>query len=202
MKFASEGSRVWVRWLERVALLVAVVCLGWVAMARIDAAIFERAARASLPATETPSSGSGGELENEPAPARLAIGDVVGILDVPRLGLSEVVAEGDEDAILDVAVGHLPDTPLPWQPGNTAMAGHRDGHFRPLKDIAVGDTIRLRTKFGTFTYSVSRTLIVTPDDLTVLAPTPDRSLTLITCYPFSYIGRAPKRFVIQARATP
>jgi sortase A len=128
-------------------------------------------------------------------------GDVlVGILEIPRLRFSEVVAEGDDDGTLRVAVGHLLDTPLPWQPGNSALAGHRDGRFRPLKNARPGDRIRLLTRFGDLDYVLRNTAIVDPDDMSVLAPSSSRTLTLITCYPFSYVGAAPKRFVIRADA--
>ena len=107
--------------------------------------------------------------------------------------------EGDDDATLRRAVGHLPGSALPWDAGNTVMAGHRDTFFRPLKDLRDGDTIRLVTTHGTFEYQVQSTEIVAPDDVAVLAPTATRSLTLITCYPFVYVGHAPQRFVIHAR---
>jgi sortase A len=97
------------------------------------------------------------------------------------------------------AVGHLSDTPMPWDAGNSAFAGHRDGLFRPLKDVKVGDEIRFRTTRDEFRYRVTKTSIVMPDDLSVLAPQSDpATLTLITCYPFYYVGSAPKRFVVHA----
>jgi sortase A len=105
---------------------------------------------------------------------------------------------GDSEATLDVAVGHLPDTPKPWEPGNSAFAAHRDGLFRPLKNIRVGDDVRVRSVHGEFVYRVRGTKIVTPDDLSVLEPTATDTLTLITCYPFNYVGHAPKRFIVQA----
>jgi sortase A len=101
---------------------------------------------------------------------------------------------------LRVAIGHLPDTPFPWQAGNSAFAGHRDGKFRPLKDIKIGDRITLATRTGDLHYVLRGTKIVDPDDLSVLEPTPTRTLTLITCYPFTYVGNAPRRFVLQAEA--
>ena len=126
-------------------------------------------------------------------------GGLVGMLDVPRLQLSTPVIEGDDDRTLKRAVGHLPDTPMPWDAGNSAIAGHRDGLFRPLKDVKVGDEIRFRTTRDEFRYRVTRTSIVMPDDLSVLAPQSDpATLTLITCYPFYYVGSAPKRFVVHA----
>ena len=88
---------------------------------------------------------------------------------------------------------------MPWEDGNSAMAGHRDGLFRPLKDVKVGDEIRFRTTRDEFRYRVTKTSIVMPDDLSVLAPQSDRPrLTLITCYPFYYVGSAPKRFIVHA----
>ena len=108
------------------------------------------------------------------------------------------VIEVDDDSTLKRAVGHLPDTPLPWEGGNSAFAGHRDGLFRPLKDIKVGDEIRFRTSRAEFRYRVTGTSIVTPDDLSVLDQRTGPSLTLITCYPFHYVGNAPKRFIIRA----
>lgn len=131
-------------------------------------------------------------------PARVQTGGLVGMLDVPRLQLSTPVIEGDDDSTLKRSVGHLPDTPLPWEHGNSAIAGHRDGLFRPLKDVKVGDEIRFRNTRDEYVYKVSRTAIVAPDDLSVLQPQDGPSLTLITCYPFSYVGPAPKRFVVFA----
>jgi sortase A len=123
---------------------------------------------------------------------------LVGLLSIPRLGYSEAVAEGDDAATLRVAIGHLPDTAVPWIDGNTALAGHRDTLFRSLAKIRVGDELALSTAHGDFRYRVSQTLIVDPDDVWVLAPAPGRQLTLITCYPFHYIGSAPHRFIVRA----
>ena len=97
-----------------------------------------------------------------------------------------------------MAVGHLPDTPLPWQDGNTALAGHRDTFFRPLRRIQTGDEIRFATPHGTFRYRVMRHTVVEPDELWVLGASPAAALTLITCYPFDYVGPAPRRFVVHA----
>ena len=136
------------------------------------------------------------------APGTLLSGDPVGILEIPRIGLSGVVAEGDGTGVLAHAIGHLPDTPLPWQPGNSALAAHRDALFRPLKDVRSGDRLRLRTPYGDFEYRVLETLIVAPEDLWVLDRTPVTMLTLISCYPFDYIGAAPERFIVRAERMP
>jgi len=130
-------------------------------------------------------------------PSMLETGAIVGMLDVPRLDLSTPVIQGDDTRTLKRAVGHLPDTPMPWEQGNSAIAGHRDGLFRPLKDVKVGDEIRFRTPREEFRYRVTRTAIVLPDDVSVLAPG-QSALTLITCYPFHYVGTAPKRFIVHA----
>ena len=110
-----------------------------------------------------------------------------------------MVVEGDDDATLAIAIGHLPGTALPWQSGNAVLAGHRDTFFRLLKDLRQGDLIRMTTTRGTFDYQVVRTEIVEPDDISALAPTSDRALTLVTCYPFVYVGRAPQRFIVHAK---
>jgi sortase A len=123
---------------------------------------------------------------------------VIAMIDIPRLNVSAPVMSGDGDDTLDVAIGHLPDTPKPWERGNTAFAAHRDGLFRPLEHIRVGDDVRVRSVHGEFVYRVRRTKVVTPEDLSVLKPTGTDTLTLITCYPFSYVGHAPRRFIVQA----
>jgi sortase A len=129
----------------------------------------------------------------------IAPGALIGMLDVPRLGLSTPVIEGDDDETLERSVGHLPDTPMPWDRGNSAVAGHRDGLFRPLKNIKVGDEIRFRTPGRDLLYEVTRTSVVEPRDLWVLDPASGADLTLITCYPFYWVGSAPERFVVHAR---
>ena len=123
---------------------------------------------------------------------------LVGELDIPRLHFSAAVRAGEDDGVLDASVGHLTDTALPWEAGNSVLAAHRDRLFRPLEKIHVGDDIWLFTRHGDFQYRVSRTFVVNPGDVWVLDPSPDVELTLITCYPFVYVGHAPHRFVVRA----
>jgi sortase A len=125
-------------------------------------------------------------------------GTPIGVLEIPRLGLSSVVLEGDDRAELILGVGHLSDTPMPWHGGNSVLAAHRDTFFRDLEGIRVNDVIRFRTADASLEYRVTDTRIVDPDDVHVLAPTDGATLTLITCYPFRYIGPAPRRFVVRA----
>ena len=105
---------------------------------------------------------------------------------------------GTDDRTLDRGVGHIEGTALPGTDGNLAIAGHRDGFFRGLKDIATGDLIEIVTVRETSTYRVERTWVVDPTDVSVLEPTPGPALTLVTCYPFYFIGSAPRRFIVRA----
>ena len=123
---------------------------------------------------------------------------VLGKLEVPRLGMSVLVVEGDNEEKLSLAAGHLSNTAPLGQEGNSVVAGHRDTSFWPLRKIRLGDRVRVRAG-NTYDYVVNRVQIVSPEDVSVLVATPDkRSLTLITCYPFRFIGSAPKRFIVQA----
>jgi sortase A len=120
-------------------------------------------------------------------------------LEIPRLNLSVTILEGVSDATLDLAPGHVPKTALPGTTGNVGIAAHRHTHFRPLKGIRNGDVIRVRTLEGDFEYTVEWTRVVKPQAVEVLAPTDAPSLTLITCYPFNYVGSAPTRLIVRAR---
>jgi sortase A len=131
----------------------------------------------------------------------LPSGSLIGSLDIPRLRLSAMIAEGDDDATLNMAIGHLSDTPLPWHDGNSALAGHRNTFFRPLQHIRVGDELRVSTVRGDFRYQVRETMVVSPDEVWVLDPSDRPMLTLITCYPFNYVGKAPRRFIVRAERT-
>jgi sortase A len=120
---------------------------------------------------------------------------------MPRVGVTAIVREGDDNGVLRRAVGHIPETPLPGEPGNSGLAGHRDTFFRGLKDVRQGDRIVVTTPESVLHYDVRSTAIVEPTDVSVLEPTPGSTLTLVTCYPFDYIGAAPKRFIVQANMT-
>jgi len=120
------------------------------------------------------------------------------VLRIPRLRIEVPVLPGTDDRTLDRAVGHIDDTALPGADGNSGIAGHRDGFFRGLKDIAEGDVIELETTQVKEIYRVERTWVVDPEDVSVLDPTPTRALTLVTCYPFYYIGPAPRRYIVRA----
>jgi sortase A len=135
------------------------------------------------------------------ASPRVVVGSAIGEIQIPRLRLTAIVTQGDSEAILRRSVGHLADTALPGETGNVVLAGHRDTLFRPLKDVNVGDFITVKTRAGHFEYVVESTTVVRPDDVEVLEATGGRTLTLITCFPFSYLGSAPNRFIVRARET-
>jgi sortase A len=128
----------------------------------------------------------------EPAPPPLAV------LRIPKIRLEVAVLRGTDDVTLNRAVGHIDDTALPGNDGNSGIAGHRDGFFRGLKDIGPDDAIELETLRGKEVYRVERTWVVDPEDVSVLDPTPRRSLTLVTCYPFYHVGPAPQRYIVRA----
>jgi sortase A len=132
-------------------------------------------------------------------PHVLVDGDVIGEIEVPRLGLDAMVVEGESLANLRRAVGHISKSALPGEWGNVALAGHRDTFFRPLSDIRLGDEIRFQTPGYSFEYRVESIEVVAPDNLRVLQASVGHDLTFITCFPFRYVGPAPKRFVVRAR---
>jgi sortase A len=134
--------------------------------------------------------------------AQLTRGALIGSLAIPRLGLRVVVVEGVDTDELRHAAGHIPETSLPGEAGNVAIAAHRDTYFRPLKEIRPEDTIVVTTSQREYRYSVVSTQIVLPDNVGVLAPTSPESLTLVTCYPFYFVGAAPKRFIVKAVKVP
>ena len=122
----------------------------------------------------------------------------IAVLRVPRIGLEVPIFEGTSDAILDRGAGHIEGTPPPGASGNVGIAGHRDGFFRCLKDVVLGDAIELETRTGTLHFVVDNLALVGPDDTWVLDDTPSRQVSLVTCYPFYYQGSAPRRYIVQA----
>lgn len=173
------------------------VLIGFIVIAGSGVALFwsdelQRLYMPSLPSIERQ---SGADSTNRP---EAELGKPIGSIEIPRLGLSSVVLEGDDAAALLLGVGHLSDTPLPWHDGNTVLAAHRDTFFRPLAHIRKGDVIRFSTADAALEYVVKELKVVEPTAVEVLEPTSAATLTLITCFPFDYIGPAPQRFIVRA----
>jgi len=128
-------------------------------------------------------------------------GGLIGRVEIPKLHLSAVVFQGADASVLDHGIGHVGSTALPGQPGNVVLAAHRDTFFRSLRNIRKGDLVTVTTESGPRNYQVDSTEVVTPTETSVLDPTAKPTLTLITCYPFYYVGHAPKRFIVRAIET-
>lgn len=129
----------------------------------------------------------------------------VGKIEIPAVGLATRVLEGSNAGTLRLAVGHILGTAFPGPSGNVGLAGHRDTFFRPLRKIKVGDEIRFSTAAGTFKYRVVSLRVVLPNAIEVLNNTQRPTLTLVTCYPFDFVGDAPQRLIVRAemvRASP
>jgi sortase A len=163
----------------------------------VEAAKFESATRATAPVVRTETDTAAAPTASVPKRVIGADG-LIGELEIPRLAMKVAIVEGDSEKILRRAVGHLPSSAMPGDLGNVALAGHRDTFFHPLRKIGPGDAITLRTYDGDFEYRVESVEVVPPSNIEVLRPTGSRTLTLITCFPFNYLGSAPNRFIVRA----
>ena len=201
------------RWLERALLLIGVLCLGTWAYAWLDGRYAQyregklldealsapRSRGQAAPAADTDALETFRRSGASRAPASPPEGTLLGRIEIPRLGVSAIVLEGVGNKTLRRAVGHIPETPLPEERGNVGLAAHRDSFFRDLKDVRRDDRITLKTLEGTYEYRVEWTKVVEPEDTEVLADAGAPALTLVTCYPFYYVGAAPERFIVRAR---
>jgi sortase A len=194
------------RWAERGLLTVGVALGAWCAAVLVEARFHRSVPVAGqLVVTQTavpvlPGEG-GNAAPHTPAPSARAVGSLIARLEAPSVPMSTNVLEGSDDGTLSRGAGHIENTPFPGQPGNIGIAGHRDTVFRPLRLIKVGDPLHITTHDRTCQYRVSKTLIVGPDDVYALDPTQHPTVTLVTCYPFDFVGHAPKRFMVQAEPT-
>ncbi len=192
------------RWIQLALVACAVSVLTYCGLVLVDGWTFQNRERRHLErllhgrqqANDGPrQTASPTSLMNSP-PA--VTGSLIGRIEIPRLGLSVMVVEGTSDATLRRAVGHIPGTALPGQPGNVGISGHRDTYFRPLRNIRKNDIITLTTVLGECRYRVVSTKVVGPYDVAVLDPSGNEILTLVTCYPFYFVGSAPERFIVRA----
>lgn len=208
---ASSTARRVLRWVERAAWAAGLAALGFWGgsmlagslgaeheiqrFSAFQSAVVEAAAAAPAPDLEPWDQErirAWRATYDKPGPPPLAL------LRIPRIALEVAVLEGTSDWALNRGVGHVEGTPLPGTDGNAGIAGHRDGFFRGLKDIRPGDRLELETLDGVQAYRIERTWIVKPEDVWVLDPTSSPAITLVTCYPFYFIGSAPQRFIVRA----
>jgi sortase A len=204
------------RWSRYLSLGVGILLLGYCGFVLLDARLYEtyqswqfQQALKSL----TPSNAGAENLHPSPLPAAEAEsnhrrtespgiagrgGSALGRIEISAIGLEAMIMEGTDAKTLRRAVGHISGTPLPGQQGNVAIAGHRDTFFRALRNIREDDEITLTTLAGSYRYRVNSIKVVEPDNTAVLDNSDGAILTLVTCYPFYFVGPAPKRFVVRA----
>jgi len=206
MKFLAENQlfarrgRHFLRWTHRVFLLTGVLALLYVGLTLLYARVYQQAANTTL---EEQIKVDDQRPAGLPLPAikkrEVREGDLLGRMEIPRLGVRVAILEGTTSKTLRLGLGHIVATPLPGAEGNIAIAGHRDTWFRDLKQIREKDQIEIVTVSGLSRYQVDWIQIVTPGDTGILDSPAGSSLTLVTCYPFHYIGAAPERFIVHAR---
>jgi sortase A len=189
-----------------VLLVIGVLSLGYYGYGMAESALyqaFENRELDAILASAPPPHAAAAPDAAAPRPRVVpATGAPMGRIEIPRLGVSAVIRAGSDARTLQLAVGYIPGTALPGERGNVGLAAHRDTFFRRLRDIRTDDEIRLVTPEGTYLYTVQRTTVVMPKDTWVLDGTSEPMLTLVTCYPFTYIGSAPQRFIVRAALQP
>ena len=185
-------------WIQRGLFAAAIVMLGYCAFVMADTWMFQREASRELIQPREEQSDAATPHAPAIAPPALAIKGLIGRIEIARLGLSVVVVEGTSAHTLRRAAGHIEGTALPGEQGNVGISGHRDTLFRPLKDIHQDDLIMVTTPAGEYRYRVVSMKVVNPEDTSVLNSDGSDILTLVTCYPFYFVGPAPDRFVVRA----
>src|SRR5665213_809979 len=190
-RVAQSSARRLTRWSRNVLLTVGACMLGYCAFVLADTWMYQRQASQLFDEAHL-------HVAAIPSPGTDATNGLLGRMEIPRLGISVIVAEGTDEATLRRAGGHIAGTSFPGQHGNVGIAGHRDTLFRPLRNIRKNDLITLTTLGGEYRYRVTSTEIVSPTDVTVLNSDGHEILTLVTCYPFYFVGPAPDRFIVRA----
>src|SRR5262245_56684799 len=187
----SERTRIKI---GRLMVAVGTVLLTLWLVVRADAWMYEKNASREFDASQSRT--DAGDRPHEPRTA--SDEGLIGRIEIPSLGLTALVLEGTGERTLRRGVGHVESTALPGERGNVGLAAHRATYFGKLGEVSAGDLITIRTFEGTYTYQVDSTLIVTPERGDLLEPVESSTLTLVTCYPFHWVGPAPKRFVVRA----
>jgi sortase A len=210
----------WIRWSQRIFFVIGILALGYAGFVLLDTQLYqadqsrrfqkqldilrapavsdEHLHSASIP----PASTNESLLEAEHIDIAGIRRAPLGRIEISTIGVAAMILEGTDAKTLRRAVGHIPGTSLPGQRGNVAITGHRDTFFRPLRNIRKNDEIKLTTLSGSYRYEVDSIKVVGPKDMDVLNDSDDAILTLVTCYPFYYVGPAPKRFIVRAHIIP
>ena len=189
-------------WCQYIFLALGLLALGYCAKSFTQAWLYQRWALPQMTKQRSYNAESvPGSAEQPKKTPSTSLGEMspIGRLEISRVHISAVVAEGTSQRVLSRAVGHAIGTALPGQTGNVTLAAHRDTFFRHLGDVRSGDIIELKEPGHEYRYQVRFTAVVGPKDTWVLQPTRKETLTLLTCYPFHVVGPAPDRFVIRAR---
>ncbi len=192
----------WHRAAECAAWCLSLCCASTLVYDRVEALSAQRAADAIVAPAADARSAMLSPVAFAPTSRTKPVGDrqqLLGKLDIPALHLSTPIIDDVDDESLMMGAGHVRGTAMPGGLGNFVVAAHRDTYFRPLAGIHAGMKMEVRTADATYTYIVESTKVVLPGDVDVLDMGDVPQMTLITCYPFHYIGSAPKRFVVRAR---
>ena len=215
-----DRNNSWIRWSRHIFLAIGVLMLSYVGFTLFEAHIFQAAQSGqfqkqlnglnpsigadahlhplSLPPDAAAADGAGPDSLGTAGPGNSPLGRI----EISAIGLVAMIQEGTDARTLRRGLGHIPGTPLPGQQGNVAITGHRDTFFRPLRNIHKEDEITLTTLNGSYRYRVDLIQVVEPGDIEVLADSDNAILTLVTCYPFYFVGPAPKRFIVRAHMIP
>ncbi|HEY1526601.1 MAG TPA: class D sortase [Candidatus Angelobacter sp.] len=185
-------------WCQYIFLTLGLLALGYCAKSLTQAWLYQRWALQRMEKQVSYRAATAGQ-QNKTSSGGLGEMSPIGRLEISRVHISAVVAEGTSQRVLSRAIGHAVGTALPGQTGNVTLAAHRDTFFRHLGDVRSGDIIELKEPGHEYRYQVRFTAVVGPKDTWVLEPTGKETLTLLTCYPFHFVGPAPDRFVIRAR---
>jgi sortase A len=191
--FAKRAQQ-FLHWTRRIFMLTGLLAICYVALTLLDARRYQQDAAMTLDKNLH----SKEQLKVAQAQHAIAEGDLLGRIEIPRIGLSVAILQGTSSRTLRLGVGHIEGTALPGKVGNVGIAGHRDTFFRTLKDVRRNDKVLLQTASGVIGYEVDWIQITDPDDGGIVSSGSDSALTLVTCYPFRYIGAAPERYVVHA----
>ena len=207
LKQSAAGRRM--QWAQRLLFAGGLTALGYCGFALLDSWTFQNRDAHQLEqlvhdrqAEKNNAPGPNVALASAKIPVPKPADGLVGRLSIPRLGMSVMVVEGASGSMLRRAAGHIAGTALPGQPGTAGIAGHRDMLFRPLRNIRENDVIRFTTPTDDYWYRVVSTTIVSPTDVAMLESGASQSLTLVTCYPFNFVGSSPARFIVKAERVP